>query len=549
MVIETFIFQFKNENQCTLTFLKPMNEAASPSNNQMVTETFKPELEEIKKKGAALNLKGDQRDFFLSIVSRIENNCQVIESLREDHKSLRQKLLQLVKEKESLPKAVDLDKTIKHWNHEVAYLKKQIDQLKNRKEQAINREAELELILANFQSAEVAEHPEIENTRLLKNKLDKAKIKLAETNHLLKVYKAIQYQFDREKMRWTPVIENEDKEIAQKLRDIDDLRLIARESTHSRDIAKMEYNETNKEITNQKKIRDKMLQDKQDYMRSMLHKMPIANNANTASKGAPSLMSRPSAINRSRTTKLQKEKREENLRNASAQMEKIREIFGTTSISQIQNYFKEHEENRISLNEQIEQLKQGCQQCEKEQEKLKTELEELEFVASKGIGSTRIQHEGEKLLTEKRQQLSINKREAEAFKDFQKGVLVGISHLADILQIITKDPKEVPTDPIEILNWVKEKVKVGHSLLDDEDTNYIEIVNQPVLAQYVAAKNSAFDQKTDLIKKIQKRTLEPLRKAPKDTKGDVQTRVVTRDAVKLQARLAVEAKLKKPVPK
>lgn len=527
---------------------KNMSTSQAFSNSVSVAETFRPELEEIKKKGAALNLKGEQRDFYLSIVSRIENNCQVLESLRNEHTSLRKQLNGLVEQKGNLSKTCDLEKDIKHWNHEVAYLKKQIDKTKNKRDNAVRRQQELEIILANFKSAEVADHPEIEATCQLKNKLDKASIKLAETNHLLKIYQSIQNQFDREKMRWTPIAEQEDKAIAQKTKDISELRIIARESTHSRDMAQSEYKKTNAQVSADKTRRDKQLEEKQEQMRSIAIRMPVSND--NENKPRQSLMSQPSAMMRSRTTKLQKEKREENLRNATTTLDKIREVFGTTDPEKIKQFFTERENNRNSLNKQIEDLKAACSKLELEQEHLKTELEELEYVSSKGVGTSRIKNEGERILKEKRQQLAIDNRKAEAFQDLQKNTFRGILHLVEMLQLINGNNEEVPTDIVETLKWIKGKIEYAKSLKENEDVNYDDFINKPLLAQIQLnkASNSEF-QKIESNHKIAKRTtmLEPLRKGPKDPKNEVQQRVFGREAVKMQARLAVEAKVKKPV--
>ena len=169
-----------------------------------VAETFQAELASIVEKGK--DLKGEKRENYQSIVQRIENNNQVLSDLREEHTSLREKLTELVKEKNSRSRDTNIDAAIKHANHDVNLLKKRIDKLKHEKEQSLKSQKEAEVILANFKNAETTEHPEEARIQDMKNRLDKANIKNSETTHLQKIYAQIIHILDKQKMRWTPII-------------------------------------------------------------------------------------------------------------------------------------------------------------------------------------------------------------------------------------------------------------------------------------------------------------------------------------------------------
>ena len=123
-----------------------MTTQAKDSRFQPATETFEAELASIIEKGT--DLKGEERMFYQSIVERVKNNVDVLADLRQEHTQLRSKLGELVTAKNEKTKSqtITLEADIKHTNHNVNLLKKEIDKIKNDREKAINRQKELEII-------------------------------------------------------------------------------------------------------------------------------------------------------------------------------------------------------------------------------------------------------------------------------------------------------------------------------------------------------------------------------------------------------------------
>ena len=198
------------------------------SKSKPVAETFDEQIANIKEGGK--DLKGDQREFFASIVQRLENNNQVLNDLRIEHSKNRATLAQLVKEKNDKQQEGDLASDIKKATHEVNKLKTQIDRIRNDREKSLARQKELEMILANFNSATAAEHPEEERIRFIRNRLDKVNIKVGEASHLEKLYSKIINLYDQQKARWNQILKEKQVQITQKQRDIADLTLISRDS-------------------------------------------------------------------------------------------------------------------------------------------------------------------------------------------------------------------------------------------------------------------------------------------------------------------------------
>jgi hypothetical protein len=161
-------------------------------------ETFEKELAQIQEKER--DLKGEQRRFLCSIVERAKNNVDVLRGFRDEHTILRAKLDRLVEDKREKPSEPNLDSALKHRSHEVNFLKQQLDLLKHEKEDAINRQIELDIIVANFRNAENAPHPEFDRIKKLKNKLDTANIKNGERKNLMRIYSGVIRQFDKQEM-------------------------------------------------------------------------------------------------------------------------------------------------------------------------------------------------------------------------------------------------------------------------------------------------------------------------------------------------------------
>lgn len=507
---------------------------AAITNSQAATENFEAELASIRAKGK--DLKGEQRVFYTSIVQRVENNSQTLNDLRKEHTALREKLGEVVREKHNRNKEANLEGDIKHTNHEVNLLKKKIDRLKHNKEESINRQRELEVILANFQNAAETQHPEEQRIRDMKNKLDKANIKNSETTHLMKIYQQIIHLLDRQKMHWTPILQEKQQQIAQKQRDIADLTLIARDSKHSLTTAKNEYNRTFQQCAAAKTKRDAVLDTKKSQLKPINARQQLNDIDNKgAAKPQQSLNSQPSVL-RNKLNKVAREKREERFRQVSSVYDEIREKFGTNEPEKIQQFFIERREHSATLQKQIEDLKEACGILEKKSSQMKAALEEAEYASSKGIGGNRLLMEGKRILEDKKTQLAAQQRLMAASESHQKSILTGVAHLQEVMSLVQPEEEEQLAEPEQILNWVSDKSQSIKNILDEEDVDYIALTNKQVLASYIQRGSSQFDlQQVDSSNRVARRVLNPHKPAAKDKAVENTTRVLDRNQVKMMA--------------
>jgi hypothetical protein len=426
----------------------------------------------------------------------------------------------------------------------VNLLKQQIDFLKHEKEDAINRQIELDIILGNFRSAENAPHPEFDRIKKLKNKLDKAGIKNGETKNLMRIYSGVIRQFDRQEMHWNPLVLEQQAEIHKKHRDISELSLIARDSKHSKSIAKTDFTETKKRCADAQKKRQRELKSKKKLLIDLGSMQVLESDTRTA-RPQRSISARGSQM-RNKMNKQAREKREERYRQVLGVYEKIHDSFGTNDPGAIAKVFTERRDTSNTLNKQIEDLKQVNQKLGHEIDSMNVAIDEMEFTMAKGVGSQRMTAEGSKILTETQKKLQRNERKMEAFHSHQKDVLAGVAHLVDILGLVTVEDEDLPLTFAGLVEWVMGRMEKVQIVIDAEDESMIPLVNPVVYQSYVNRNGPPVEVET---KKPPKRG-EGGRRA-REQKGDIQTRVLDRAAVKAAALKAVTLahQVKKPVHK
>jgi hypothetical protein len=519
--------------------------AKRPPSPDPVAETFESDLARIQEKGK--DLKGEQKQFYNSIVDRVRNNVQVLADQREQHHQLRKKLNVLVREKEMLRRRCDLPGDIKHTRHEVNLLKKQYDKLKQARFESLERQKELEIVLANFRQAEITGHPEDALIADMKNRLDRANIKNGEAAHLAKMYEQIIYHFRRQAMHFAPVIREKQDQIAHKARDISELYLISRDSKYACMSATYEYRRTRAEISESAKQRGSILEKKKTQAMAHKHQIDV-DQSKLMDKPQPSLSSQPSVL-RNKMTKLAREKREERFRQVSAVYESIQDFFRTTDPQQICKILAERRETNKTLEKQIADLRVECRELEVRANRLNSEIEEAEYTSANGVGAARLLTEGQQIVAEKYTLKKKAERELEAVANHQKQVSAGCHHLREILALVESDDEEIGEEPDAVLKWVHIKLVILKEALEGEDQEFLPLVNKQTFAAQKAREDAALEQDGDFPKKTTKTG--GFKSRTKDNKLDVTTRVLTRNAVKALATKSMQTQTttKKPAGK
>jgi hypothetical protein len=233
--------------------------------------------------------------------------------------------------------------------------------------------------------------------------------------------------------------------------------------------------------------------------------------------------------------KQMREKREERYRQLTAIHQRIRDEFGTTEPKAIERAFIERRETTATLHQQIEDLRRDREELETQIGKVQGAIEEQEFTTASGVGVRRMTAEGARIIESTRKELRTSERELEAFQTHQKDVFSGIAHLIDLLSLVTPDQNEIPKSFPSVMDWIIAKVTRFQEVIGEEDISYADLVNHQVFLAYRAREARPEGD----VKKSMKR-LDMFKRGPREQKGDVQTRVLDRTAVKAAAQRYVQ---------
>lgn len=232
------------------------------------------------------------------------------------------------------------------------------------------------------------------------------------------------------------------------------------------------------------------------------------------------------------------------------------------SQKKIKAFFDERRKTTETLEKQIQDLKIASEELEKKSSHLKSALEEAEYASAKGVGGNRLLTEGKKILNKKKEQLNENKRKMAAQEAHQRQIKAAAHHLLEVMALVRhpnessgdqtaaappEDEVNVESSTRDILKWCREKCHQIKQLNDEEDQDYAALVNKREFVNIIQRTESNFDM--DQVQSDQIHRIRPLefqhKRQPKENKGDIQTRVLDRQQVKMQAQKAYQLSLQK----
>jgi hypothetical protein len=227
-----------------------------------------------------------------------------------------------------------------------------------------------------------------------------------------------------------------------------------------------------------------------------------------------------------------REKREERFRNILAMHNSIHDFFQTTDPVKICKILDERRATSKTLEKQIADLRDDCEKLEEQMNRAKSEIEEAEYTSAKGVGVGRLLAEGQQILAGKQIEKRVAKRELETISQKQRQVTAGCHHLREIMALVECEGEVVDESPAGLLKWIYEKLVILKEALQDEDPEYLPLINKQELA-LLKAKEDAAVTPDEPHKRTPKTS--GFKRGGRDTKLDVTSRVLTRAAVKALA--------------
>lgn len=311
---------------------------------------------------------------------------------------------------------------------------------------------------------------------------------------------------------------------------------------YSRNFAKSALTKAEIEVSDSKKKRDAEIEKKNRQHAEKVKQVAGDPDSQPFDSRRPQELDQQASVMRNRLNKAQREKKEEKYRAVSASLDEISEYFGTTDSAKIREFFDERRKTTTTLQNQIHELDLSSKELELQHSRMRAALEEAAFTSTKGIGGNRLIAEGKELLDKKKKKLILDNRSIVSVEANFKSISSGIIHFTDVLALLSTE--EVEPEPISVLQWTKDKVSILKRALQSEETDYLTMCNQVVLADLVA-KASANDydlQHVDSTKRSIKRQVEPTKRAAKDAKHEITSRVLTRQEIKDLAQGALDQK-------
>nr|XP_020028842.1 coiled-coil domain-containing protein 151 isoform X1 [Castor canadensis] len=220
-------------------------------------------------------LEGDRKAFYESSQWNIKKNQDTINQLREETKALHLQLTDLLQGDEKVIQMI-----IQEWKSEKPYLKnrtgqqalehldhqlcEKVNQLNAVRHQVILRqkrldELQLQHSLRQLEMAEAQDsNTEVAKTmRNLENRLEKARMKAEEAEHITSVYLQLKAYLQEESLNSENRLDTMEAEVVKAKHEVEELHLVNQEALNARDIAKTQLQYLEETVIRERKKRER----------------------------------------------------------------------------------------------------------------------------------------------------------------------------------------------------------------------------------------------------------------------------------------------------
>ncbi|XP_047633100.1 outer dynein arm-docking complex subunit 3 [Phacochoerus africanus] len=222
-------------------------------------------------------LEGDRKAFYESTQWNIRKNQETINQLREETRVLQLQLADLLQGDEKVVEAV-----IREWKSEKPYLKNRtgqqalehLDHQLSEKVKQLNalrhqlglrqkwlEELQLQHSLRELEMAEAQDrNTEVAKTmRNLENRLEKARMKAEEAEHITNVYLQLKAYLQEESLHLENRLDFMEAEVVRTKHELEELNVVNQEALNARDIAKNQLQDLEETVLRERKKRDRYL--------------------------------------------------------------------------------------------------------------------------------------------------------------------------------------------------------------------------------------------------------------------------------------------------
>ncbi|XP_007993512.1 outer dynein arm-docking complex subunit 3 isoform X2 [Chlorocebus sabaeus] len=198
-------------------------------------------------------LEGDRKAFFESSQWNIKKNQETISQLREETKALELKLLDLLKQ------------ALEHLDHR---LREKVKQQNALRYQVVLRKRRLEelqlqhsLRLLEMAEAQDSQTEVAKTMRNLENRLEKARMKAQEAEHITSVYLQLKAYLMDESLNLENRLDSMEAEVVRTKHELEALHLVNQEALNARDIAKNQLQYLEETLVRERKKRERYISE------------------------------------------------------------------------------------------------------------------------------------------------------------------------------------------------------------------------------------------------------------------------------------------------
>ncbi|XP_034513707.1 coiled-coil domain-containing protein 151 [Ailuropoda melanoleuca] len=398
-------------------------------------------------------LEGDRKAFYESTQWNIKKNQETINHLREETRALQVQLTDLLQGDEKVVQAV-----IREWKSEKPHLKNRtgqqalehLDQRLREKVKQLNalrhqvglrrkwlQELQLQHSLRELEVAEAQNgNTEVAKTlRNLENRLEKARMKAEEAEHITSVYLQLKAYLQEESLHLENRLDFMESEVVRAKRELEELQVVNQEAFNAQDIAKNQLQYLEESVFQERKKRERYITE----CKKRAEERKLQNERmERKTQREPVLLQSDDSTQDSLRAKEEELRRRWSMYQTEMLFGKVKDATGVAETHAVVRRFLAQGDTFTHLETLKSENEQSLQRLKQEKRRLQRELEDLKYSGEAAVVSQ------QKLQTELQERLKAEEqRRAEAQDQLEHAMRAtqmtkeSLEHLAGKLNHIT----------------------------------------------------------------------------------------------------------------
>ncbi|XP_066449755.1 outer dynein arm-docking complex subunit 3 isoform X2 [Eleutherodactylus coqui] len=541
-------------------------EAAMPSTATLsrVKPPIHEQITELQKKIQLLD--GDHKAYQESATATIQKNWETIQFLRQENKKLHRKLADALSGDEKVIKEAFHSNVVERaamrsksgqaavqvMDQKLCDKIKRLNSLLHQTEVRRKRMEELQTVYKQNAAGEEdktekngGEEQEGQTLRLLENRLEKAQLKLQESEHVYSVYQKLKDHMQEESLTFQSQLDLLEAEILRQRNELKELQMMNKDAVMSRDMARAELQRQEEEFHQERRERERILQD---YKRQAEERRMYAERAERRAQrvtlpgeDAPTSIQLVSNGN----------EEEKAIHSYQEAFQKIKEATGVTDTQEVVRRFIAQGETHKHLEELKSENERSLVRLKEEKGRLQDAFQELKYSGEAKLSS------GQQILEELQTHLQKEEKRRDKYKEELEKmtkILVaaksGVEHLSTKVQHIKVPRSHFPAKDLSpqsdeyVLDLLEPTDQKLQKLLEELDGQNIEEIlrqmEEEAFQASIEGKLPAFNIRIPLPAPAKQDTFDDDEDSGED-EGDV----VTRASLKKQSQQIIESKTKR----